>query len=147
MPREHCTNLGCGLINARPKPDRRALDECEIVGRKLVVARRDPTTVFDLVEEPLDQIAGAVEVEAEADWLVAIAPWRAVGPGAPPGGNGSDPVRIIASVGQQQCFRLQARAKLACESAVVYLSSRQREPDWQDIGIDQRMSLAGQTAP
>jgi hypothetical protein len=36
--------------------------------------------MFDLVEEPLNQVAGAVEVGAEADRVVAIASRRDVWP-------------------------------------------------------------------
>jgi hypothetical protein len=46
--------LGCGLINAQPKSDRRKLDECEVVCRELVVARCHSPTMLDLVKEPLD---------------------------------------------------------------------------------------------
>jgi hypothetical protein len=34
-------------------------------GDKLVVARRDPPTLLDPIEEPLDLVAGAVEIRAE----------------------------------------------------------------------------------
>jgi hypothetical protein len=40
------------------------------------VAWSDPATLFDFVEEPLDQIPGTVEIRAEADRLDAIASWR-----------------------------------------------------------------------
>jgi len=61
-------------LNALPQPDRRKLDESEVVGRQLVVARCNPMTVLDLVKEPLDQVAGAIEMRAEADELAAIRP-------------------------------------------------------------------------
>jgi hypothetical protein len=51
--------LGRGLINADPQPDRRKLHESEVIRRELVVARRSPTTVLDLVEELFDQVAGS----------------------------------------------------------------------------------------
>ena len=57
------------------------LNECEVVGRELVVARCDPTTLLDPVEEAFDDIAGSVEVWAETDWLIAVAFRRDVGPG------------------------------------------------------------------
>ena len=55
--------------------------------------------MLDLIEEPFDQISSAVQIWAEADRLVAIASWRDVGPNAPLGGEGSDPVGIITTVG------------------------------------------------
>lgn len=49
------------------------LDECEVAGRKLVVARSDPKTLLDPIEEPLDPLAIAAEIRAEANRIVAIA--------------------------------------------------------------------------
>ena len=72
--------LGRGLINAQPQSDGRKLDEGEVIRRELVVARCDPPTLFDLVEESLDQIAGAIEVGAEADRLRPVPSWRNVCP-------------------------------------------------------------------
>jgi hypothetical protein len=40
------------------------------------MARRDPPTLLDLVEEPLNQVSGAIEVWAEADRLRSIASIR-----------------------------------------------------------------------
>jgi hypothetical protein len=70
-----------------------------VFGRELVVASCDPTTLLDLIEEPLDQIPGAIMIWAEADRFAAIAPWWGVGPNTPLGGKGSDPVSVIATVG------------------------------------------------
>jgi hypothetical protein len=72
-----------------------------IVGRKLVVACCYPPTLFDLVEEPLDQVASAVQIRAKADRLVAISSRRDVGPNTPFGGEGSDPISVIVTVCQQ----------------------------------------------
>jgi hypothetical protein len=69
--------------------------------RELVIASGDPATLLDLVEEPFDQISGAVKVRAETDGLVAIASWRNIGPGALLGGKDSDPVGVIATISQQ----------------------------------------------
>ena len=84
------------------------MDEREVVGRELVVARADPPTPFYLVEKPLDQVAGTVEIRAEADWAIAIALWWDVGPYASLGSKGSDPVGVISSVCEHHCPRLQA---------------------------------------
>jgi hypothetical protein len=37
------------------------------------VARRDPLALCDLIEEPFEQVTGAVEIWDEADRLVAMA--------------------------------------------------------------------------
>ena len=101
--------------------------------------------MLDLVEEALDQVPSAVEVRAEADRLVSIAPRWDVGPGALLDGKCSDPICIITSVGQQQRFRLQARQEFAGKPVVMRLTGCQREPDRQAISIDHRMNLAGQS--
>jgi hypothetical protein len=49
------------------------LNEGKVVGDEPVVARCHPTTLFDPVEEPLDLLASAVEIGAEADRIAAIA--------------------------------------------------------------------------
>ena len=90
--------LGRGLINAEPQPDRRKLDECEVIGGKLVVVRCGPTTLLDLVEEAFDEVAGSVEIRTEADRTVAIAFRRDVGPSAFLDGELSDPVGVADSV-------------------------------------------------
>jgi Lrp/AsnC family transcriptional regulator, leucine-responsive regulatory protein len=48
------------------------LDKCKIVGREFVVASCHAPTVFDLVEEPLDQISCPVKIRAEAQYLCAF---------------------------------------------------------------------------
>jgi hypothetical protein len=47
-----------------------------VVGGEFVVAICDPATSLNLVEEPFDQIASAVEIRAEADQLITVAPRR-----------------------------------------------------------------------
>lgn len=107
------------------------------------MARCNPAAVLDLVEEALDQIPSSIEIRAEApDRIVAIGAWWNVGSGAFRGSDLSDPVGIVAAVGEQH------RSALSGEAVVVRLTSRQREPNRKAIGIDQHMNLAGQsTAP
>jgi hypothetical protein len=92
--------LGRGIVNAQLYLDRRKLDDRRVARSEFVIARCDPTTLFDLVEGLLNQIAGAVEVGAEADRVVGIASRRDVLPGASFGGKVSDPVGITSTVGQ-----------------------------------------------
>src|SRR5262245_47689095 len=86
--------------------------------------------MLDLVEEPLHEIPGSIEMRAKADRIVAIATRRNVGPCAPLGCKRSDPVRIIAPVGEQHCSRLQASYESSGETVIVRLnrSSAQRAP-------------------
>jgi len=81
----------------------------EEISGGFVVARRDPPTLFDLIEEPLDKVARSVEMRAKADRLVAIASRRYVGPSAPLGDECSDPIGVLASVCEQHRSRFQAR--------------------------------------
>jgi hypothetical protein len=55
--------------------------------------------LFDPVEESLDPVAVAVEMGAEVDRIAAIAFWRDIGPCASLHGKPSDPVGVIATVG------------------------------------------------
>ena len=54
--------------------------------------------MLDLVEEPLDLVAGLVEVGTEADWVLAIALRREVGPRAPLVDERPDPVGVKAAI-------------------------------------------------
>jgi hypothetical protein len=40
--------------------------EGNVVRREFVIARRDPPTLFDPIEEPFDQVARTMEIRAEA---------------------------------------------------------------------------------
>jgi len=95
------SNLGRGLINTQPQPDRRELDKGKVIRCEFVVPGRDPTTMLDLIEEPFDEIAGSIEMWTEADRIVAITFRRDIGPRAPLDGEFSDPIGIVATVGQQ----------------------------------------------
>ena len=77
------------------------MDEGKVVSCKPVVARRHPTALFDPVEEPLDLVASAIEIRAEADRIATIAFRRDVGPRALLHGKLPDPVCVIATVGKQ----------------------------------------------
>src|SRR5262249_32779866 len=85
---------GRGLINAQPQSYRCKLDECEVVCRELVVASCHTPAVFDLVEEPLDQISGSVKIWAEAQCLRPVSFHRDIRPGAVLADKGPDPVGI-----------------------------------------------------
>jgi hypothetical protein len=102
--------------------------------------------LLDLVEEPLDQVASPVEIRAEADRVIAIASRWDVCPNALLGSKGSDPVRVIAAVGEEHCSRLQAREEPACKPIVVSFPGRERQPERQAVAVDHRMNLAGESA-
>ena len=49
-------SLGRRLIMAQPDADSRELDEGEVVGGVLLVSGRNRPVVFELVEEPFDEV-------------------------------------------------------------------------------------------
>src|SRR5262249_7808998 len=102
--------------------------------------------LFDPVEEPLDLVASAVEIGAEADRIAAIAFRRDVGPRALLHGTLSDPVGVIAPVGKQHWPDFQPRQQFSGNSNVMGLTGAQRQPYRQTIAIDHRMDFARQAA-
>jgi hypothetical protein len=42
-----------------------------MVGCELVISGRNTSTLPDLVEEPLDQVAGTIQIGAKAVWVLA----------------------------------------------------------------------------
>jgi len=133
------------LARSQPKPDGCKLDEGKAVRCKLVVACRDPTTLLDPIEEPLDPVTGAIEIRAEG--IAAIAFWRDVCPCAFLHDKLSDPIGVIATVCEQHRSGFQTRQEFAREPIVVGLAGAQGQPDRQAPVIYECMNLAGQTAP
>ena len=75
--------------------DRGELDCGEETFRQLVVAGCDAAKSFDLVEEPLEEVALPIEEFAEADRVLAIGPGRNVGRGVASGDGGTKGVNGI----------------------------------------------------
>jgi hypothetical protein len=89
--------LGRRLISPQPQPQRGELDHSEKIGGEPVVACGDAAEVLQLGEEPLDQIALAVEPLAEAGLPAPVALGRDVR-----GGNQfTDAVGIVGLVRQR----------------------------------------------
>ena len=99
----------------------------EVVGRKLVVARRDPTTLLDPIEEPFDPVAWAVEIKAETDRIVTIAFRWDVGPCASLQGRAPAPAASEAGKGRQRqgarhvSYRLHIRLTWQCKGKLNLL--------------------------
>jgi hypothetical protein len=66
--------------------------------RELVISGRDAPTLLDLVEEPFDQVARAIQKRAEADRVFAIAFRRNIGPRALLAGKLPDPIRVVSAI-------------------------------------------------
>src|SRR6476620_12664212 len=95
---EQVDDLGRGLISTQPNSDACEFDERQIVGCELVISGRDTPTLLDLVEEPFDQVARAIQIRAEADRVFAISFRRNVCPCSLLTGMLPDPVRIISAI-------------------------------------------------
>src|SRR5690606_25080051 len=64
--------LGSGLIKAHPEARTGDEDGCEVVARRLFVSGCDFGEVFEFVEEPLDEVALAVDGRVDAALLLAV---------------------------------------------------------------------------
>src|SRR3569832_2340670 len=105
------------------------MNECEVVGGKLVVARRHPSALFDPVEEPLDLVTSSIEIGTEADRTAAVAFRRDVGPRAFLDHEFSNPIGVIATVYQQHQSWLHARLEFSSKSIVVGFARGLRKSD------------------
>jgi len=108
---------------------------------ELIVPRCDAPTLLDLVKEPPDEVAGAVEVRAEADRLPPIALWWNVGPCALLGHKPPDPVRIIAAICQQQGLRTKSAQESRAEAIVVRLTGGDAEHHRQAFAVHDSVDL------
>ena len=81
------------------------LDERQVIRGELVVASGNAPAMLDLVEDPLNAVACAVEVRAEADRLPTIAFRRDIGPRTLFVDKRPDPACIVASIGEQHSSR------------------------------------------
>ena len=107
------------------------------------MARCNP--VLDLIEEALDQVPSPVKIRLKQIDSLRLHRGGILAPAPLLGGECSDPIRIIATVRQQHCFRFGARREFAGKPAVRRLTGRQRVPDPQAVGVDQPISLNGTT--
>ena len=90
--------LGRGLISTQPNADGCELDEGQIVDREFVISGRDATALLNLVEEPFDQVARAIQIRAEADRVFTISFRRNVRPCSLLAGKRPDPVRVVSTI-------------------------------------------------
>src|SRR5262249_16685020 len=91
------------------KPYRSTLGKCDIAVRELVVAGCYAPIALDLVEELLDQVASQAKYGLK---LGASVRSLLVGcsPGGRAGGRDSDPIGVIAVVGERYRSRIQAKS-------------------------------------
>src|SRR6476660_215638 len=84
-----------------PNFDCGELHEGEVVGVVLFEAGRHSAKVFDLVEEPLNEIAVAIEEAAERGDVLAVWHWLDVGPSAALGQRAPESVAVVSAIRKQ----------------------------------------------
>ena len=122
------------------------MDHSEEVGSELVVAGGDAAEVLQLGEEPLDQIALAVEAFAEAGFPFTVALRWDVGRGAFVLDQLADAVGIIGLVRQHDGARAEMVEQRVGDLPVVGLSSGQAEPDREALRVDDDVDLGREPA-
>lgn len=122
------------------------MDHSEEVGGELVVTGCDATEVLQFGEEPLDQVALAVEPLAEA-WLpLSVALGRDVGRSALILYQFADAVGIIGLVRQHDGARAKMIEQRVRNLSVVCLPSCQAEPDREALRVDDDVDLGREPA-
>ena len=102
--------------------------------------------MFELVEVPLDEITLPVDPFAEGETAGSGLSGRDVGPCASLGGQGTDGVAVVGTVGEQDRIGLEPVQHGGGGLAVMRLSGGQDEIDWPAFGIDKRMDFRGKPA-
>ena len=99
-------------------------DEGEVVGVVLLEAGGDGSEVFDLVEEPLDEVPVSIEEWAER-WDVHPVRHRLdVGPGASFIEAGTERIAVVAAVGEQDLAGAEAIEHIGGAAPVMRLGPR-----------------------
>ena len=99
--RDAAIELGHGLIMPEPETDGGEFDHCEEVRGVFFVTGCDATAMLDLVEEPLDAIAVAIEHTAEAGAPPAVDLGWNIRCGARGLHATPQPIGIVGLVGEQ----------------------------------------------
>lgn len=117
------------------------MDHGEEVGGELVVAGGDATEVLQFGEEPLDEVAVAVEALAEAGLPSAVAFRRDVGRGALFLDQLTDTVGIIRLVREHDGARAKVVEQRIGDLPVVCLPGGQAEPDREPLRVDDNVDF------
>lgn len=112
----------------------------------LVVAGSDAAEVLELGEEPLDQVALAVETLAEAWFPAPVAFGRDIGRGTLVLDQLADAVGVIGLVGQHDSARAKMIEQGVGDLPVVRLPGGQPEPNWEALCVDDDVDLGREPA-
>ena len=139
--------LGRGLISSHPDSGRSECDGSQEVPREFVVSRGDPSEVFELAEEALDEIAVAIEAWIDRSLGLAVTLGRDVSLAAALADQIDQMLPVIAAIGDHHGGWMQTFEQSWCGSFVGCLPRRESETDRQSTLIDDNMDLAGQPSP
>ena len=102
--------------------------------------------MLQLGEEPLDQVALAVEASAEARLPAPVALGRDVGRSALVLDQLADAVSVVGLVRQHDGARAEMVEQRVCDLAVMRLPGGQAEPDRETLRVDDDVDLGREPA-
>src|SRR5579863_5719515 len=132
----------------KPHPDFGGgeFDEGKIVGIVFFEARGHGSEMLELVEEPLDEVAIAIEERAEGWDVDAPRHWFDVGPSPALGQAVAEGIAVISAVGQQGLAGTKTIKQIDCAPAVMGLARSELERDRIAVGIDESVNFRRQSA-
>ena len=107
----------------------------------LFLARREPSEVFDTIEEPLDAVARAIQCGAEAGLPATVDHRRDVRCCASGFDAAAQPISIIGFVGEHDRIRAQPSEQMFGHRTVAGLARCQHQFERQTARVGQRMDL------
>jgi len=139
-------SLGHGLIMPEPETDGSEFKHGEEVGGMLLVARGDASAMLDLVEEPLDAVALAIEHAAEAGAPAAIGLGRDVRCGTGVLDAAAEPIGVVGFIGQEDGSLAQVAKQLGGGRAVGGLAGCEHQFERQALRIGEGVDLGRQSS-
>jgi hypothetical protein len=133
--------LGRGLNGSEPDTGGGEGDRGEEVSGKLVEAGSDASELLELAEEPLDEVAFAVELRRDRALQVDAALGGDVCLAAGSRDEIENSAAVIAAVGDECLGWWQAGQEVRRGGLVGGLTGRDQKPDWQPILIDHGVDL------
>jgi hypothetical protein len=116
------------------------VNSCEKISGKFVVACCNSSKVLEFIEEPLDEIALAVEREVTRPWGLAVGLWWDHGSDSPVGQPVDQVVSIVGLVADQS-IRVGVLDQRLRAGQIVSLAWCQHQVDGIAQSIDQSVDL------
>src|SRR5208283_1563487 len=131
----------------KPHPDSRSgeFDDGEVIGVMFFEACGDGSVMLDLVEEPLDEVAIAVEKGAEGRDIDPSGHGFDVRPGSAIFQGLAQRIAVIGPIGKQDLAEAEAAQEIDGTLAVMGLALRELKRDRIAVGIDESMNLGRQS--